>query len=121
MTAFFSAPDAPGRSPYSVDHADGHDIRSAIAPFDSAEFEMLLRAVELVAQSRAFSPLGLQRALRLTPQLAGRLTLAMQLMAIISPTASEKSATVLVDFDDLPVLIPRLRAHWRDLRMSNAA
>jgi hypothetical protein len=121
MTAFFSAPDASARSIHSVDAADQPDVRSAIASFDGGEFDMLLRAVELVAQSQAFSPLGLQHALRLTPQLAGRLTIAMQLMAIISPTASAESDTVLVGADALPVLIPRLRANWRDLRMSNAA
>ena len=89
MTSFFSAPDAASetsaRSIYSVDDADQPDIRSAIAPFDSAEFDMLLRAVELVAQSQAFTPLGLQHALRLTPKLATRLTLALQLIAVITP------------------------------------
>ena len=118
MTAFFNEPSA--RSTYSVDDI-GDDIRPAIASFDSVEFDLLLRAVELVALSQAFTPLGLQRALRVTPQLTGRLTLAMQLMAVISPTTSGGSDAVLIGADALPVLIPRLRATWRDLRMSNAA
>ena len=124
MTSFFSDPDAAPEpsttSIHSVDDAGQPDIRSAIAPFDGAEFDVLLRAVELVAQSQAFTPLGLQRALRLTPQLAGRLTLAMQLIAVISPSSAE-SGNVLISSAALPVLIPRLRANWRDLQMSNAA
>ncbi len=124
MTSFFSDPDAASETSarliYSVDDADQPDIRSAIAPFDSAEFDMLLRAVELVAQSQAFTPLGLQHALRLTPQLAKRLTLALQLIAVITPTTA-KSGNVLVSSDAVPVLIARLRANWRELQMSNAA
>lgn len=107
MTIFASAPDA--------------STRSAFASFNNAEFDLVIRAVELVAQAQAFSPLGLQRALRLTPPMTARITSVLQLLAVIEPFASGRAASVLVRAEALPVLLPQLRAHWRDSRMSNAA
>ncbi len=108
-----STTDAPFTSIDAFSNAlfDHSDLNSS---FDKAEFEFVARSVELVTQSQAFSRDGLRFALRLTPELADRITVVLEQLGVIATGKAGAAREVLVDPQDLPAVLAILRAYRQD-------
>lgn len=80
---------------------------AAVAVLTPAEFSDLLRSVELVVQSQAFSRDALQRALHLSGETTAAMTSALEAMGVIVGGPADRRR-VLAAFDRLPQLLAEL-------------
>jgi hypothetical protein len=111
MFATFAAPTSTPS--YAVDGSgssgffEGDEVVRAL---DAYDFGLLLRAVDLVVLSQAFSRLGLQYALRIPADTAARMTRFLEMLGVIAPGQPDARRTVLTEPQKLAVLMARLSA-----------
>lgn len=95
----------------SVAHAE-----RVVNVLDDNEFDLLLRCVDLIVLSQAFSEEGLARALDLSSAAAEQMTWMLVKLDILSTDEVDGTRLVLADMRDLPLILLRLnegRTVWR--------
>ena len=91
------------------DSAGGFDADDLIRTLSERELALLLRTVDLVVLSQAFSRERLQYALQISAKEAAQMTVLLELLGVISTYEVEGQREVLAELHQLPVLLVRLR------------
>ncbi len=80
----------------------------ALDGLDEADFDLLVRSIELVVQAGTFSCERLQMALRISPRLAERMTSSMEKLGVIAPGDPTAVRRVLVSVLGLEVFLAKV-------------
>jgi hypothetical protein len=80
----------------------------ALEGFDEADFNLLVRTIELVVQAGSFRRERLQHALRISPESAERMTSSLEKLGVIGPGKPDGARHVLVNVIGLPVLLAKV-------------
>ncbi|HEX4059097.1 MAG TPA: hypothetical protein VHX87_12395 [Galbitalea sp.] len=80
----------------------------ALEGFDEADFNLLVRTIELVVQAGSFKRERLQQALRISPDTAARMTTSLEKLDVIGPGKADGPRHVLVNIVGLPVLLAKV-------------
>ena len=80
----------------------------ALDGLDEADFDLLVRSIELVVQAGTFSRERLQLALRISPRLADKMTLSMEKLGVIAPGEPSAVRRVLVNVLGLEVFLAKV-------------
>lgn len=96
--------------PFASDSIDESyfEWNGALEGLDETDFALLVRTVELVVQASSFTRERLQQALRITPELAARMTSSIEKLGVIAPGKPDGPRRVLVNVMGLPVLLAKL-------------
>jgi hypothetical protein len=112
--------DASAFLPFSVNDAfllSVSQASSVVNRLDNDDFELLLRSVDLVVRSQAFSAEVFERILDVPSYVAEMLVGMLVRLDILSSDDQHGSRLVLVDIVDLPLILLRLnegRVAWRN-------
>jgi hypothetical protein len=97
--------------PFSVHDAFLLSVSQATAvvnQLDDDDFELLLRSVDLVVLSQAFSQIAFERILDVPSYVAEYMTGLLVRLDIISADSQNGNRLVLADMRDLPLILLRL-------------
>ncbi|NEM91401.1 hypothetical protein [Galbitalea soli] len=107
MSQFAVAPNS-SHSPIAFDSVLDQIIRA----MDQDQFDLLVRAVDLVVLSQVFTPLGLERAMRISYDETELVTELLEAMGVIStPTKRIREHRVLVRIEDLSAVLFEMYEH----------
>jgi hypothetical protein len=105
ITAPPVVPSTPAPNGPTVESFRGEHIVNSL---DQTKFELLLRTLDAVVLSNAFSRAGLQQALRLSPADAGLMTSVLESIGVIRAGGFNESREVLAEITQLPLMQTRL-------------
>lgn len=80
----------------------------ALEGFDEADFNLLIRTIELVVQAGIFKRERLAQALRISPESAAKMTSSLEKLGVIGPGKPDGPRLVLVNVIGLPVLLAKV-------------
>jgi hypothetical protein len=114
MTTFAGFTD-----PYSTTTLDGSRFAPPVTQFrghvvdefDQAEFDLLLRTVELVVQAQAFSGVRLGHALHIPTHMVNRMTRALEEIGVISAPGFDGRRRVTADLRSLSTVLTTLASN----------
>jgi hypothetical protein len=100
-------------SPFTPPYRDGSgesyfQWNGALDGLDEADFSMLVRTIELVVQAGTFSRERLQRALRISPELAAKMTTSIEKLGVIAPGEPDTIRRVLINVLGLEVFLAKV-------------
>ncbi|TBN57030.1 hypothetical protein EYE40_06235 [Glaciihabitans arcticus] len=101
----------PSESIFSALPEEGKEL---IAEIDDPDFELLERSIELVVQSQVFTPVGLEHALQLEPEVVEHLTDELEALGVIERDESDDHHEVAVEVEDLSLFLVDVRLNRRD-------
>ena len=101
----------PVESIFSTLPEEGKEL---IAEIDDPDFELLERSIELVVQSQVFTPVGLEHALHLEPEVVEHVTDEVEALGVIERDAADDHHEVAVDVEDLSLFLVDVRLNRRD-------
>jgi hypothetical protein len=82
----------------------------AVRVLNDTQFALLLRSVDAVVLSHAFSRAGLEHALRISPSDADLMTSVLEALGLIGPGGYDERREVPSEVSHLPLLMTRLTA-----------
>jgi len=101
----------PSESVFSSLPEEGKEL---IAEIDDPDFELLERSIELVVQSQVFTPVGLEHALHLEPEVVEHLTDELEALGVIERDEDDDHHEVAVEVEDLSLFLVDVRLNRRD-------
>jgi hypothetical protein len=100
---------SPFAPPYQGGKNDSYFAwNGALDGMDEADFSMLVRTIELVVQAGTFSRERLRLALRISPEVADRMTASIEKLGVIAPGEPDQVRRVLINVLGLEPLLAKV-------------
>jgi hypothetical protein len=102
--------DARATAPFASTTLDESyfEWNGALEGFDEADFNLLVRTIELVVQAGSFRCDRLGQALRVDETTAAKMTVSLERLGVIAPGKPDGPRRVLVNILGLPVLLAKV-------------